>query len=311
MVAQAAGSDFPNKPIKMVIPFAPGGFTDVWGRILAGKMGEELKTTVIVENRTGAGGMIGAAAVARAEPDGYTILLANNAVYAINQSLFDKVTYDAQKDFNVLTVTSRADLYLAVNPNIFKATTFPELKAEIDALPKDSPKRSYASVGIGSTHHLAMELLKRQTGLNILHVPYKGAAPAMQDLVGGQVSLMFNTYNEIYPLAKEGKVRLLNIARAQRSTLLPDLPTLAEQGVKDFDVWGWQALAVPAATPAPIVAKIRAAYEAAARDTATNKKFEDMGAPAVIMSGEDTRKLIDEEVKRWATVIKEGNIRAN
>ncbi|NUA27038.1 Bug family tripartite tricarboxylate transporter substrate binding protein [Cupriavidus basilensis] len=304
----AAADEFPSKPIRLIVPFSAGGFTDVFARIIAAKMAEILKAPVVVDNRIGAGGIIGAAAAAKSDPDGYTMMLGNNAIYAINSSLYRKLPYKPNEDFAPLTITSRADLYLVVNPSVIKATTFAELKKEIFALPAESPLRSYGSVGVGSTHHLAMELLKRESGIQVTHVPYKGSTPAMQDLIGGQIPMMFNTYSEVGQFIRQGKLRVLGMARNGRSDDMPEVHPLAASGVPGFDVWGWQALAVPAATPAPIREKLHAAYARAIQDPATRKKLIDLGAPPLLTSEQEARDLIQAETKRWAKVIKEANI---
>ena len=306
--ATQAADDYPSKPIRLVVPFSAGGFTDAFARTVAVKMSEILKVQVIIDNKVGAGGTIGATAVAKSQPDGYTFMLANNSVMSILPYTMKNPPYNPVKEFSPITLTSQADLILVVNPERIKAKNFTEFRAEVNALPESSPLRTYASVGVATTHHLAMELLMQRTGLKLTHVPYKGSTPAMQDLIGGQVPMMFNTFSEVGQFVKQGKLRALAVARMTRSKDMPDVPTLAEQGVAGFDVAGWQALVVPSGTPAAVQAKLHDAYANAVADPATRQRLVAMGASPIVSTPAEAIAFIKADTATWAHLIKAANI---
>jgi len=306
--ASLAAGDFPSKPIRLVVPFSAGGFTDTFARTIAAKMADILKEPVIIDNRVGAGGTIGGAAVAKAPPDGYTLLMGNNSVMSILPFVMKNPPYDPLKELTPISLTSQAELILVVNAERIRAKTFPELLAEVRALPETSPLRAYASVGVATTHHLAMELLKQRTGLNLTHVPYKGSTPAMQDLIGGQVPMMFNTFSEVGQFIKQGKLRAIAVARSTRSKDLPEVPTLEEQGVTGFSVVGWQALVVPVGTPPAVQKILHDAYARAVTDPATRQKLEAMGAPPQVTTQAEALAFIKADAATWAGVIKAANI---
>ena len=304
-VAQDA---YPSKPIKLVVAFAAGGFTDSFARITGAKMAELMGQPVVVENRVGASGLIGGNFVAKAPPDGYTFMIANNSMMSILPFATKNPPYDPEKELLPFTLTSIAELFLVVNPDKLKAKTFAELRNEINALPANSPLRAYASVGVATTHHLAMELLKMRTGLKLTHIPYKGSTPAMQDIVGGQIPIMFNTYSEVGQWIKQGKLRAIATARDTRSADLPEVPTLAEQGVTGFNVGGWQAYVVAAGTPPAVVRKLHDTYAASISDPPTKQKLASIGVVPIVTSTEEATRYIRADAANWASVIKSANI---
>lgn len=304
-----AGEAWPSRPVRIIVPFAAGGFTDVSIRIIGAKMAESLGVPVTIENRPGSNGIVGTVAAAHAPADGYTILWGNSGIFAVNPSLYPKLGYDVLKDFVPLTLVARADLFLAVNADLLKARNLRELRAEIDALPATSRLRSYASVGTGSTHHLAMELLKGRTGMKLTHVPYKGSTPAVQDVIAGHVPMMFSAANPVAPFVKQGRLRVIACARAERSADLPDIPTLAEQGLAGYDVWGWLALALPMGTPTEALGRLHAAYAATINDAPTRRKLTEVGADIMITTPAAAAHF-KAEIALWADIIKTANITA-
>lgn len=302
VVAQA----YPSKPVRLIVPYAAGGGTDFFARTVGGKLGEQLGQTIIVENKPGAATIIGAEAAARSAPDGYTALVADSTTLAVNPSLYKKLSYDPVKDFSPVTLTARFAMLLVVNPNLSKATTVKEL---IEEAKKEQGKMNYASVGAGTTHHLTMELFQQRTGVKLNHVPYKGAGPAIQDVVGGQVPLMFVDLAAGGPMIKAGKLRILAVASPKRITALPNVSTFAEQGIPQFEAWAWQGLAVPTGTPKEIIAKLNREYAKAVADPGVRQKLVDAGVEPVTSTPEEMSSYIKSETAKWAQVIKQGDIK--
>ena len=297
---------YPNKPVRLIVPFAAGGGTDFFARTVGAKLGEQLGQTIIVDNKPGAATIIGAEVAARSAPDGYTALIADSTTLAVNPSLYKKLPYDPVKDFSSVTLTARFAMVLVVNPNISKATTVKEF---IEEAKKDPGKISYASVGAGTTHHLTMELFQQRTDIKLIHVPYKGAGPAIQDMVGGQVPVMFVDLAAGGPMIKAGKLRVLAVASTKRIAALPNVPTFAEQGIAQFEAWAWQGLTVPTGTPKEIIAKLNAEYAKVVADPLVRQKLVDAGVEPVTSSPEEMNAYIKSETAKWAQVIKQSDIK--
>jgi tripartite-type tricarboxylate transporter receptor subunit TctC len=296
---------YPAKPIRLIVPYPAGGGTDFFARAAGVQLSQQLGQQIIVENRPGAATIIGAEAAAKSAPDGYTLLLGDTATFAVNPSLYKKLPYDPMKDLAPVTLTGRFALLLVVNPSSLKAGSVKELIEEAKKMPG---KIDYASPGPGSPHHLAMEMFKQQTGTQFTHVPYKGSGPAIQDLLGGQIPLMFLDLAAGAPQIKSGKLKALAVASDKRITALPDLPTVAESGVPGFEAWAWQAFAVPAGTPKDIIARLNAEYRKAIGTPELRQKLIDAGIDPLQSSPEDASAYFRSENLKWAKVISEGKI---
>ncbi|MGH8765016.1 MAG: Bug family tripartite tricarboxylate transporter substrate binding protein [Burkholderiales bacterium] len=302
----AMAQPFPNKPIHIVVPFPPGGGTDVVARMMAPKMQELLGQPVIVENRAGAGGNIGTEYVAKSPPDGYTLVVASAAT-AINQTLARNPGWDLTKDFAPVVLLVLNQSLLAANPSFP-----PSSVKELIALAKAKPGQvTFASYGNGSSAHLIGELFKMTAGVDMLHVPYKGAAPAVNDLLGGQVNLLFADVAAILPHVKSGKVKALGIGSAKRFAGLPEVPTIAESGVPGFEGGGFLGLAVPAATPREAVMALNAAALKTLAVPEVSDRLNALASPPVGESPDYFAKFLRVEIDKWAKVIKAGNIRAD
>ena len=300
----SAAQDYPNKPIKLIIPYPPGGATDVIGRIVALKMSEALGQQLIVDNRSGATGSIGAAAAAVAPADGYTLLLGALTSHSINAALQPTLSFDLAKDFAPVGVVGQVPLVFVVNPKVPVKT----LK-ELMAYTKANPGVSYASSGNGSPQHMAGELFKSMTKLDMLHVPYKGSGPAMNDLIGGQVQTMIETMPAALPHIKAGNLRPLAVALPSRSGNLPDVPTAAEAGLPDFIVTSMFGLLAPARTPPAIIAKLTAALEKVLAASDTQMRMEAQGVITGYLNPADSTKRIKAEIDKWTKVAKDANIK--
>jgi tripartite-type tricarboxylate transporter receptor subunit TctC len=296
---------YPSKPIRLIVPYPAGGGTDFFARTVGAQLAAQFGQPVIVENKPGAATIVGAEAAAKSPGDGYTLLLGDTATFAVNPSLYKKLPYDPSKDLTPVTMTGRFALLLVVNPAKLKAGSVMEL---IETAKQASGKIDYASPGAGSPHHLAMELFKQRTGAQFTHVPYKGAAPAVQDLLAGQVPLMFLDLAAGAPQIKAGKLRALAVASDKRIAALPDLVTVGEAGVPGFEAWAWQVLAVPETTPRDIVARINAEYRKAIALPDLRQKLIDAGIDPLQSSPQDASAYIRSEALKWAKVISEGRI---
>lgn len=297
-----ASDDYPSRPVQMIIPFAAGGPTDIVGRIMAAKMGELLGQQFVVENRAGAGGNIGAEAVAKASPDGYTILMATVSTNAINPGLYTHMAYDALRDFAPLGRIGVTPTLLLVNPSI----PANDVKGLITLIRANPGKYNYGSSGVGSILHLCGEEFKALAGgLDITHVPYKGSAPMDTDLLGGQIAMAFDATPTAMPLAKSGKLRALGAGMAKRLPAMPDLPTLQEQGLKGYECYTWNALLAPAGTPKPIVEKLNTAINKSLADSAVFSALEKAGIdPTPGSTPETTGEFVKAELTKWAPIIK-------
>lgn len=295
---------YPDQAIKWVVPYPAGGGTDNLARALAESMRQHLSQPVVVENRPGAATNIGGEFVARSKPDGHTFMSADNALMFFNENLFKKLPFSPEKDFTYIGAIGRFPLLLVVHPS-FPAQNFKEFLAYVKANPG---KVSYASVGNGSPHHLAMELFKNRTGTFITHIPYRGAAPAMQDLMGGQIPVMFLDLASGLSIIKSGRVRALAVGSKERAAAMPDVPTLAELGVANAEVFALQGVLGPAGMPTPVVARINQELNKALGDEAVLKKFTDFGFEPLRLTPEQFRTLARSEAGRWAPVIRAANV---
>ncbi len=296
----AAQADYPTRPIALIIPFAAGGSTDLVGRVIAAKMSEELGQQVVVENRGGAGGNLGAAAVAKAEPDGYTILMATVATHALNPALYQNMPYDPVTSFEPISLLVTVPNVLTVNPS-FGPKTVQEL---IDKLKAEPGKHSYASSGNGTPLHLSGELFKSLAGVDVIHVPYKGSGPALVDVVGGQVPMQFDNLPSSTEYIKTGRLIGLAVTGKQRSDQFPDIPTLDEAGVKGYETYTWNALFAPAKTPKEIVAKLNAAANKAIADPAVKEQLAKFSAATVGSTPEELGEHVKAELAKWAPIVK-------
>ncbi|MBK6864945.1 MAG: tripartite tricarboxylate transporter substrate binding protein [Ideonella sp.] len=296
-----------ERPVTMVVPFPPGGSTDQIARTLAPKLQEKLGGSFIIDNKPGATGTIGAGIVKRAAPDGYTLFVSSLGPFVIAPHLIKNVPYDPGKDFDLLTVAVQAPNVLVV-PAASPVKSVGELVARLQAQPG---KMTFASSGNGSSDHLTAELFWLQTGTSGIHVPYKGGGPAMSDLLGGQVDASFQNINSVVPHVKTGKLRALAVTSAKRSTLLPEVPTLGEAGVKGVDVYSWQAVAAPRGLPADLKAKLHAAIVASLNDPAVKAKLEAVGFEIVANTPEQFAQYQASEFARWKSLIESRKITAD
>ena len=305
LMAAAQGA-YPHKPIRMIVPYPPGGPTDVLGRIVAQKLSESLGQQVVVENRPGASGMIGAELVAKAAPDGYT-LLTNASIHVINPSLYPKMNFDALRDFAPVSLIAQVPLILVVNPGLPVKSV-----QELIALGKAEPNRlNFGSSGNAAAPHLAGESFKIATGIQMQHVPYKGSAPALTDLIGGQVQLIFDSMPSAMPHVKSGKIRALAVTTAKRSPTVPDLPTIAESGVPGFDISTWYGVWAPAGTPKDIVNKVSAEIAKALQQPAVRERLAALGAEPVGNTPEEFAAYCQSELAKWSKIVRESGAKAD
>ena len=298
---------WPDKTITLVVPFPPGGSTDTLARSIGAEMQKKLGQTVIVDNKAGATGTIGTAQVARAAPDGYTVLVSSLGPFVIAPYLIKNVPYDAGKDLDLLTVAVQAPNVLVVPA----ASPFKSVADVIAAQKKTPEKITFASSGNGSSDHLTAELFWLQSGTSGIHVPYKGGAPAISDLLGGQVDASFQNINAILPHVNAGKLRALAVTGAKRSALLPNVPTLSESGVKDADVYSWQGIAAPKGLPADVKAKLHGALVAALNDPAVRPKLLEVGFEIVANTPAEFAAFQAAESARWKKLIETRKITAD
>lgn len=300
-----AADAWPSQPITLIVPFPPGGTTDVTGRILAGALSTQIGQTVIVENRAGASGNIGSAFVARAKPDGYTLLMSGVGTHAANAALYGSMPYDPLKDFTHISSITSSPNVIDVNPQ-FPAKTL----AELVSLLRQSPdKYNYASPGAGSSGNLAFELLKQRADLKVQHIPYKGASQAVTDVISGQVPILVMVADTLEPHVRAGKLRVLASTGASRSLLFPDLPTVAESGFPDFDAVSWTGLSAPAGLPDAICDRLAQATRAALTDPEVVKPLKATGNAVTLRSPQDFTAFITGEIQKWATVAKTAGLK--
>jgi tripartite-type tricarboxylate transporter receptor subunit TctC len=302
-LAQTA-DNYPNRSITMVVAFPAAGTTDILARLIGQKLTEKFKQTVVIENRPGAGGNIGTAYVAKAPPDGYTIMMGTIGTQSINPSLYKKMPYDAAKDFVPITRAAMVPNLLVVNKDA-PFNTLPEMMAYEKANPG---KLTYGSSGNGTTLHLSGELFNLMAGSKITHIPYKGSTPAVADLMGGQISMIFDNMPSVIQQVKSGRLKALAVTSAQRNPQLPEIPTIQEMGVAGYEVWSWFGLLAPAATPQPIVDKLNASIVEIIKQPDVQAKIIELGAVPVPETSAEFGAFIAAETLKWAKVIKEANI---
>ncbi|MBW8724866.1 MAG: tripartite tricarboxylate transporter substrate binding protein [Inquilinus limosus] len=294
-----AADVFPSRTVTLVVPFAAGGSTDLIARIIAEKMTEDLGQTVIVENKAGAGGNIGADAVAKADPDGYTILMGTIATHALNPAVMKQMPYDPVKDFAPVSLLVLVPNVLEVNPEV-PAKTVQELIALLKSKPGEY---SYASSGIGTPLHLSGELFKSLAGVDMIHVPYRGAGPALNDVVANQVPIMFDNLPSSTQFIKAGTLRALAVTTKTRSASFPDLPTMEEAGVPGYETYTWNAIFAPAGTPQPVIDRLNAAAVKAVKDPATQPRLADLSATVVGSTPDELAKHVVAELAKWAPIV--------
>jgi tripartite-type tricarboxylate transporter receptor subunit TctC len=304
-----AQASYPSRSVRIVIPFAAGGPTDIVGRIMAAKMGELLGQQFVVEDRTGAGGNMGADAVAKSAPDGYTLLMATVSTQAINPALYKHIPYDPIRDFAPVGRVGVTPTILAVHPSIL-ASDVKSLVALINANPG---RFTYGSSGVGSILHLCGEEFKALAGgLNVVHVPYRGSAPMDTDLVGGQISMAFDAVPTALPLARAGKIRAIAAGMATRMRAMPELPTLQEQGLRGFECYTWNAILAPSGTPKPIVDRLNAAINKALADETVFAHLQDVGIdPTPASTAEETADFLKSELAKWTPIVKASGAQAD
>jgi tripartite-type tricarboxylate transporter receptor subunit TctC len=296
--------DYPSQVIKIVVPFTPGGAVDVVARIVAPKLSEALGQSVIVENRGGAGGVLGATAVAQAAPDGYTLLVGTVSTQGTNSAVYTKLSYDPVRDFAPVVLLSSSPLVMEARPSLpVKNVT------DFIALARSSPgKITYGSYGVGSINHLVSELFNSMAGIQTRHVPYRGSAPMLQDLIGGQIDYVFDGVATSAGYVQSGTLRLLGIASAVRTPVLPDAPTIAESGLPGFDNPVWFGLFAPAGTPSPIVAKLNNRLNEILAASDVKQSFAKLGFQTGGGSPDALARRVDGEIKKWTALVREKNI---
>jgi len=300
----AHAQNFPNRPITLVIPFAPGGSTSIVGRGVADKMGELLGEKVVVDNRPGAGGTVGTKAVAKSDPDGYTLLLGYTGTLAIGPSLYKNVGYDPRKDFAPIGLIGNAPNSLVVNPS-FSAKTVAELIAYAKANPG---KVNFGSAGAGTASHITGEYFARAAGITLVHIPYKGTGPALTDLLGGHIPMAFAPVPASHANVAAGKLRALAVTSTTRSGLMPEVPTIAESGLAGFDASLYYGLAAPAGTPRPIIDKLNKALRDALASDEVKRQLGNDGTEITPGTPEDYAAYIDKDEKKWAGLVKQSGV---
>ncbi len=301
----AEAQNFPVKPVRIVVPFAPGGANDVIARVVAQRLTEPLGQQVLVDNRGGAGGAIGADLVAKSQPDGYTLLLANPGPNAINPVLQPKTPYDPIRDFSMITLMAVSPQVLVVHPSMpVKGVK------EFIALARARPGQiNYGSSGTGAITHLAMEFFKAKAKIDVVHIPYKGANIALTELIGGQVSAIFAALGSIQPMLGSQRIRVIGVAAAERTPLLPGVPAIAESGINDFEVVNWFGIVGPANLPRPVVERLNRAINQVVQSADSKERFAGMGFVPRGTTPEELDRHIRSEIARWSVVIKSQNIK--
>lgn len=308
LMAQAFGAGaadvYPSKPIKFIVPYPPGGPTDAMARLIQGPLQAKLNTPIVIDNRGGAGGNIGTGMVAKAPADGYTILLAASGPMAVNKTLYKSISFDPEKDFAPIIQISAFPLVLEVHPSV----SVSDVKHFI-AMAKEKPDAlSFASAGNGTPQHLAGELFNTAVGTKLQHVPYKGAGPALNDVIGGHVKVMFDILGSSVQYIKTGKLHAIAVTTATRSPALPDVPTLAEAGLTGYNFSGWHGIVAPAATPKPVINKLNQAINEIFADPAFKKKWEELGTPIVGGTPEAFGALMRSESVKLGKVVKDAGV---
>jgi tripartite-type tricarboxylate transporter receptor subunit TctC len=303
--ASAAAQSYPSKPIRLMVPFPPGGSTDIVARIVAQKLGTQLGQQLVIENRGGAGGTLGTAVVAKAPADGYTLVVGTTSTHVVAPAVYQKLDYDPVKDFAPISLMAVTPYLLVVNPSVPANTV-----KDLIALMKQQPgKMNYASAGVGSTTHLAMEMLKGASGTYALHIPYNGNGPAGTAVVAGQVEILFGSLPALLPHAKSGRVRALAVGTPMRSAALAEVPTVAESGYPGFDASLWLALMAPAGTPAPVIERLNREIIIAVSSKDTAETLDKNGAEPITSTPAQLAAMIRDGVAKYAKVVKDANIK--
>jgi tripartite-type tricarboxylate transporter receptor subunit TctC len=304
LAAPATADEYPSRPVRLIIPFPPGGSNDVVGRMIATQLSERLGKQVVVDNRAGAGGVIGTEIAVKSPPDGYTLLIVSIA-HAVNPWLY-KLNYDPIKAFAPVAILATGPNVLAVNPSLPVSSV-----AELVALAKQKPgELQYASAGVGSFQHLGGELFKLTAGVDMLHVPFKGGGPAMIDVIGGHTKVVFSSLVQTTPHLRSGKLKALATGGAERSSILPDVPTVKEAGVPDYEAINWWGIVAPAGTPAAVIEKLRKEIAAVQESAETQKQFVNEGAAVIQMTLPQFAAFMQSEMDKWGRVVKAGKIKA-
>ncbi len=307
VAAAASAQTWPTKPIKYIVPFAPGGTTDILGRLIGAKLSEALGQPVVVENKPGQAGSIGVAELARAAPDGYTIGGGTISSHAINISLYSKLPYDPLKDFSPITMLATLPNMLVVHPRI-PANNVQELIAFLKANPD---KHTFGSAGNGTSQHMSGELFKAMTGVQMQHVPYKGSGPMIPDLLSGTISMSFENLTTAYPPAKQGKLKALAVTSSKRSFLAPEVPTMAEAGLAGYDISSWQAMFAPAGVPKQIIDRLYLETARALKAPDVAKRLQDLGLEAGGITPEELTAIIRTDIPKFGKVVRESGARVD
>jgi tripartite-type tricarboxylate transporter receptor subunit TctC len=301
----AGAAEYPGRPIRFVVPYAPGGTTDILARIIGPKMTQAWRQQIVVDNRGGANGNIGSDIVAKATPDGYTILLGTSGSNAVNPSVYARMPYDATRDLAMIAMVASTANILVANPR-FSGNTI----QDVLAMAKKNPgKITYGSAGVGSVLHLSGELLKTMTGVNMTHVPYKGTGPSLVDLMGGQIDVVFANLPAVVPMVQTGRLKGIAVTTARRAAALPQIPTMVEGGVRGYDVASWFAVFVPARTPKPIVNKINSEVVKILKTPDTQARLVELGAEPMFMTPEEGNRYFHDEIGKWAKVVKAAGVK--
>ena len=303
----ATGQSYPEKPVKLVVPFPPGGPTDGMARIIGQKLAEKWGQPVIVENRGGAGGAIAAETAAKSPPDGYTLFFGTTGTQTINPSLYAKLPYDPVKDFAPISMVATATNVLVVHPGL----PVKSVKELIEYAKANPGKLTFGSAGSGSSNHLAGELLKSMAGIDMAHIPYKGSAPALTDLMSGQISMMFDVLSTAMPHIATGKTRALGVTSPKRSSIAPDIPTVAESGLPGYEVVIWFGVLAPAHTPAPIVDKVSQDLAALMKMPDLKERLSQLGSEPVGTTPAEFANLMKNDTAKWSKVVKASGARVD
>ena len=307
LTANAADKSYPTKPIRIIVPFAPGGPTDIVARTVGQQLNVSLGQPVVIDNRPGAGGVVGADLAAKSAPDGYTLLLCSTGAMAINPGLMTKMPYDALRDLAPITLVVTIPYLLLVNPS-FPAQSVKDVLALARAKPG---QLNYGSAGTGTTSHLAMELFRSMANIQVTHIPYKGSALAATDLVGGQLQLLFDAPPSSLPFVRSGKLRAIGISTLKRTALLPDMPTINEAGVPGYEVLTWSGICAPSGTPRPVITQLNRAIVDGVTSRETRERFVAIGADVVANSADECGRFIRAELTKWSRVIREAGVAAH
>jgi tripartite-type tricarboxylate transporter receptor subunit TctC len=301
----ASAQAYPSRPLRLIVPFAPGGAVDIIGRLVADAVSRSLGQPVVVENRPGAGAAIGAEAVARSAPDGYTLLIGTSSTHGVNSAVNPKLSYDPVKDFSPVVLLATAPWMVVVNPSL----PVHNPKELIEYAKAHPGQLNFASYGRGSSNHLATELLKARAGIDVVHVPYKGSAPALLDLVAGQVNFMLDTYSTSAPLVEAGKIRLIGVTSSKRVPYAPDVPTVAESGVPGYVTGAFFAIWLPANTPAPIVERLNREFNSALKQDVIKERLLKLGLQPAGGTAQELGRVVVDEVRTWADLVKQQNLK--